>query len=321
MGALETSLGSGSAIAGDPFRANIRSPESTTPDSRAQKLPSPDVNSTSSVIRNDWDLIRQAIVGNPEAQERLFKTHTPGLYRAVFAILRNREDAEDAVQESWCKAYANLDSFEGRSAFSTWLTRIAINSALMLRRKKTFREKASLHNILDDQSVPFLDGTVAKPPNPEEIYVASELNDLIEDQIRELPPPVQATFRLCNIEEFSITQAARALGIRESAVKSRVSRARTKVTRGLQKLLSTPPCPHTLNDSSALPRLNQKFASPQTVGCTSTPIHTISNCRAYSMIGCLPAGHCDGAPTSIREGRLGIRRSAKADSAGASPKR
>ena len=260
MGALETSLGSGSAIAEDLFRASIRSSESTRPDSPAQRLPSPDAKFTSPSIRNDWDLIRQAVVGNAEAQERLFKTHTPRLYRAVFAILRNREDAEDAVQESWCRAYANLDSFEGRSAFSTWLTRIAINSALMLRRRKIFREKASLNNILDDQSVALLDGTVAKPPNPEEIYVASELNALIEVQIHELPPRVQAAFRLCKIEEFSTTEAARALGIRETALKSRVLRARRKVARGLRGLLSAASS-RRLYGSGVPPKVSQKFPS------------------------------------------------------------
>jgi hypothetical protein len=106
MGALETSLGSGSAIAGELFRANIRSPESTSPDSGARKLHSSDVKFTSPVMRDDWDLIRQAVLGIPEAQERLFKTHTPKLYRIAFAVLRNREDAEDVVQESWCRAYA-----------------------------------------------------------------------------------------------------------------------------------------------------------------------------------------------------------------------
>lgn len=257
MGALETSLGSGSAIVGKLFHANIRSPESTKPDSRARKLHSSGVKFTSPVIRDDWDLIRQAVVGNPEAQERLFKTHTPRLYRTAFAVLRNREDAEDAVQESWCKAYANLDSFEGRAAFSTWLTRIAINTALMLRRRKSIRVEASLNDILDNQSEPFFDRTVAEQPNPEEIYVASELNALIEDQIRELSPRVQAAFRLCKIEEFSITEVVEALGVRKTALKSRVLRARKKVSRGLRKLLSTPPRPHALYGSVVQPRLNQ----------------------------------------------------------------
>jgi RNA polymerase sigma-70 factor, ECF subfamily len=261
MGALETSLGSASATVGELFRANIRSPESTAPDLWARKLHSSDVKFTAPVMRDDWDLIRQAVVGNPEAQERLFKTHTPRLYRTAFAVLRNREDAEDAVQESWCRAYAKLDSFEGRAAFSTWLTRIAINSALMLRRRKSIRVEASLNDTLDNQSEPFFDGTVAETPNPEEIYVASELNALIEDQIRELPPRVQAAFRLRKIEEFSVREAVQVLGIRETALKSRVLRARRKVARGLRRLLATPPRPHALYGSRAQPRLNQKFAS------------------------------------------------------------
>jgi RNA polymerase sigma-70 factor, ECF subfamily len=239
MGALETSLGSGSAIVGELFRANIRSSESMRPDSRARKLHSSEVKFTSQVKHNDWDLIRQAVVGNPEAQELLFKTYTPRLYRMVFAVLRNREDAEDAVQDSWCRAYAKLDSFEGRAAFSTWLTRIAINSALMLRRRKSTRAEASLNDILDNQSERFFHGRIAEPPSPEKIYASSELNALIEDQIRELTPRVQLAFRLCKIEEFSIAEAVQTLGVREPALKSRVLRARRKVARGLRKLLST----------------------------------------------------------------------------------
>jgi RNA polymerase sigma-70 factor, ECF subfamily len=261
MGALETSLGSRSVIVGELFRANIRRPESIKPDARARKIHSSAVKFTSPARRGDWDLVRQAAEGNPEAQERLFKTHTPRLYRTVFAVLRNREDAEDAVQESWCRAYANLHSFEGRAAFSTWLTRIAINSALMLRRRKSVRVADSLNDLLDTQSESLFDRTVAKPPNPEEIYVASELNALIEDQIRELPARVQAAFRLRRSEEFSITEAARALGIRETAVKSRMLRARRTVARGLRKLLSTPARAHALDDSSVQPTLNQKFAN------------------------------------------------------------
>jgi RNA polymerase sigma-70 factor (ECF subfamily) len=259
MGAVETLLDSGSATAGELFRANIRSPESPSSDSRARKLHPSDVKFVSPVMRDDWDLIRQAALGIPAAQERLFKTHTPKLYRIAFAVLRNREDAEDVVQESWCRAYANLDSFEGRAAFSTWLTRIAINSALMLRRRRSVRVEASLNDILDNQLESFFDGTVAKPPNPEELYVASELNALIDDQIRELPPRVQAAFRLRKIEEFSIAEAVQALGIRETALKSRVSRARRKVAGGLRKLLSMMPRTHALYGSSVQPRLNQKI--------------------------------------------------------------
>jgi RNA polymerase sigma-70 factor, ECF subfamily len=80
-------------------------------------------------------LIQQAIAGDSEAQTRLFETYTPRLHRIAFNVLRNNEDAEDAVQDGWCRAYSKLHTFAGRSSFSTWLTRIVINSALLIRRK------------------------------------------------------------------------------------------------------------------------------------------------------------------------------------------
>jgi len=77
----------------------------------------------------------RAIAGDRNAREQLFKMHAGKLYRTAFAVLGNKEDTEDALQESWFRAYGNLKSFEGRSSFSTWLTRIVINSGLMILRK------------------------------------------------------------------------------------------------------------------------------------------------------------------------------------------
>jgi RNA polymerase sigma-70 factor (ECF subfamily) len=237
MRALQISLEGATRTIGAPFRTPRPGCALTRLAWQIRKSQASDGKAASTLIGRDWDLVQLAIAGNADAQERLFKTYTPRLYRTVFALLGYREDAEDAVQESWCKAYANLDSFEGRAAFSTWLTRIAINSALMLRRRKSARVEACLNDILDNHSEPLFDGT--EPPNAEKIFVARELNALIEDQIRELPPRVQAAFRLRKIEGFSIKEAAQALGIRETALKSQVSRARRKVARGIRKLLST----------------------------------------------------------------------------------
>ena len=100
----------------------------------------------------EWAVIQQAIAGNSDAQEHLFTRQTSRLYRTAFALLCNKEDAEDAVQESLCKAYTRLRSFEGRSSFSTWLTRIVINSALMARRRrKSVHPETSLDEILGSQ--------------------------------------------------------------------------------------------------------------------------------------------------------------------------
>ena len=134
MGALQTfreSLTTATAV--ELVRGTSRRSELTRSVSRAGNPRAFGEKFASPAARKEWDLVQQAIAGNADAQEQLFKTYTPRLFRTAFAVLRNKEDAEDAVQDSWCRAYRNLRSFQGRSAFSTWLTRIAINSALMRR--------------------------------------------------------------------------------------------------------------------------------------------------------------------------------------------
>jgi RNA polymerase sigma-70 factor (ECF subfamily) len=240
MGALQTSLGGTSATAGTLFRATSQRRASTSAASRARKSQAFDRNDASPVAREEWDLVQQAIAGNSDAQEHLFKTYTPRLFRTAFAVLRNKEDAEDAVQDSWYRAYRNLGSFQGRSAFSTWLTRIAMNSALMRRRRKKVRTEASLDEILDSQSGSLLDGVVAEGPNPEEICVATEMNSLIEQQLRELSPGVEAAFRLREIAGYSTMESVQALGIHRSAFKSRVMRARHKLADALKQSILRP---------------------------------------------------------------------------------
>jgi RNA polymerase sigma-70 factor (ECF subfamily) len=241
MGALQTSLrGRTTRTVGALFRKTCRSRELTRSASPARKPRTFDGKVASPVIRKDWDLVQQAIEGNAGAQERLFKTYTPRLYQTAYAVLRNREDAEDVVQESWYKAYTNMESFEGRSAFSTWLTRIVINSALMLRRRKCVRTESSLDETLDDQSGSLLDRIVAERPNPEEICAATEMNALIEQQLCELPPGVEAAFRLRELAGYSTTESVQALGIHKGALKSRILRARRRLAVALQQSILGP---------------------------------------------------------------------------------
>lgn len=241
MGALQSSLrGITTRTVGRLFRPSRRSRTLTRPVSQIRKPQASDGKTASTLFGKDWDLVQQAIAGNADAQERLFKSYSPRLYRAAFSVLRNKEDAEDAVQESWCKAYTNLDSFEGRSAFSSWLTRIAINSALMLRRRKRVRPESSLDEILDTQSESLLDRIVAEQPNPEEICVATEMNALIEQQLRELTPGVEAAFRLREIAGYSTMEAVQSLGIHRGALKSRILRARRRLADALQQSILKP---------------------------------------------------------------------------------
>lgn len=183
----------------------------------------------------EWAVVQQAIAGDASAQEHLFARHTDRLYRTAFNVLRNKEDAEDALQDGLCKAYVKLNSFQGRSSFSTWLTRIVINSALMTRRRKSAHPEASLDEILDNQPERFQGVAIDARPNPEKICAAIETNALFAYRVGQLSPALQVAFRLQAMNGLSITQSSRALGIAPSAFKSRICRARRKLACALQQ--------------------------------------------------------------------------------------
>jgi RNA polymerase sigma factor (sigma-70 family) len=185
----------------------------------------------------EWAVIQQAIGGDAAAQQSLFTRHATRFYRAAFAVLRNKEDAEDAVQDGLCKAYTNLRSFEGRSSFSTWLTRIVINSALMSRRRKNAHPESSLDEILDSDAGPLLHGVVDAQPDPERFCAAIEIDALVKAQVRQLPPLLRTTLRLRATNQLSMKETSQVLSIPVSAVKSRISRARKKLAQGLQRAL------------------------------------------------------------------------------------
>ena len=195
---------------------------------------------------NEWAVVQQAIAGNADAQERLFAGHTRRLYRTVFALLNNKEDAEDALQEGLCKAFTSLRSFQGRSSFSTWLTRIVINSALMARRRKIAHPEASLDEMLDNHPEQLPPGIVDARPDPEKLYAETELKARVEEHVSQLPPALQTAFRLRAIYGFSAPHSGKVLGISASAIKSRIFRARLKLAGGLYRSLEVSAIAHML---------------------------------------------------------------------------
>ena len=188
-------------------------------------------------MRDEWSIVQQAITGNAFAQERLFAHHSDRLYRTAFSVLRNREDAEDAVQDGLCNAYTSLRSFQGRSSFSTWLTRIVINSALMIRRKRGAHLEASLEGILETKPLK-LPGVIDTRPNPEKICAAIEVNALLERHSLRLTPRLRAALRV-SASGLSCQEAGQALGIAANAFKSRLARARQKLMDALQGSMET----------------------------------------------------------------------------------
>jgi RNA polymerase sigma-70 factor, ECF subfamily len=202
---------------------------STTPNSG--RAPS------SRISRKDWNLIQQALRGDSCAQHELFATHAARLYRTAYAVLRNKEDAEDAVQNSLCNAFINLRSFKGRSSFSTWLTRIVINSALMIRRRRTAHVQTSLDEMMGDQPERLWQKIVYAGPDPEELCATCQLDELLTEQVRQLPPAIRDAFQLYFLKGLSAADTCQALGIGNSALKARLFRARHMLADALRETM------------------------------------------------------------------------------------
>jgi RNA polymerase sigma factor (sigma-70 family) len=235
MGMVQASSFNVRLTADAPHRVKVRRGRHRRIDSRASRQLNADRSIAPRDMGKEWDVVQQAIAGNADAQEHLFARHSGRLYRTAFAVLRNREDAEDALQDGLFMAYGRLCSFQGRSSFSSWLTRIVINAALMIRRRKNAHPEASLDEILDSQPERFPHGAIDSRPDPEKIYAAIEINTLVEEHVRQLTPALQAAYRLRAIKGLSAAQSSQALGIPVNAFKSRIFHARRKLANALQQ--------------------------------------------------------------------------------------
>ena len=187
------------------------------------------------VTSEHQQLIQQVIAGESEAQTRLFETYTPRLYRIAFNVLWNKEDAEDAVQDGWCRAYSKLHTFEGRSSLLTWLTRIVVNSALMIRRKNKHQVQQTLDEASNDQSV--RGSLVDKRATPEQACGNAEMNELLARQIDRLPSATRTAFLLREVDGLTTAESIKLLGINTNTLKSRILRARCRLAQNIVQLL------------------------------------------------------------------------------------
>jgi RNA polymerase sigma-70 factor (ECF subfamily) len=187
----------------------------------------------------DAPLLAAARKGDPAAFEKLLARYERKIFRLAYRITGNHHDAEEAVQDAFTKAFSRLDSFQGDSLFSTWLTRIAINQALMkLRRRRP--------NVLPlDEALQTEEGEVPREivdwgPTPEQRYSQEELRGALEGAVAALKPDQRVVFQLRDVEELSIEETARTLGISMSAVKSRLLRARLALREKLNRYFRLP---------------------------------------------------------------------------------
>jgi RNA polymerase sigma-70 factor, ECF subfamily len=179
-------------------------------------------------------LLRRAIAGDQAALEIIFTKNNRLLRLTALRVLGNREDAEDALQEGMFAAYRNLRHFEGRSQFSTWLTRIVINAALTRRRSRKTHDTAVSFDECDQvEQLPLVERLPDDGPSPEDIYAGNELSQRLRKNLKELSPTQRRAFELCAIAGFTAQEAAQAMGISRNTLKARIYRARQQLATRL----------------------------------------------------------------------------------------
>jgi RNA polymerase sigma-70 factor, ECF subfamily len=178
---------------------------------------------------SDETLVAVAKSGDRSAFAELWNRHSRTAFKKVFQIMKNEADAEDVIQEAWMKAFIHLNKFDGRAKFSTWLARIAINSALMALRRRRSRPEAPIE-FTDGET--WQSGEIAdQTKDVEEQYVTRESVARLKRAIRHLNPRLRAVVEIQQSKDRKVTEVAELAGISISATKSRLSRARN-ILRG-----------------------------------------------------------------------------------------
>ena len=183
----------------------------------------------------DMELVGQAKAGQLDAFDELVNRHERKIFRLTQHITGNREEAEDALQDSFLKAFSRLSQFQGDSQFYTWLVRIAVNESLMRLRKRKAHPTFSLDEPIetDDDLMPREHGTWED--NPEQMYAQQELREILDRAVQSLPPIFRTVFVLRDIEQLSTEETAETLELSIPAVKSRLLRARLQLREKLSK--------------------------------------------------------------------------------------
>jgi len=190
--------------------------------------------STSTNKHSDEALVTATKRGDAQAFEELVLRHRQKILALAQRITNNREDAEDVAQETFHKAFLHLDAFQEKSKFSTWLTRIAMNEAFMLLRRRRGVFEVLPENP-DDRAKASPEAFVEQSLNPEESCWQRERTEILAEAINRLGPKVRRTILLRDVEERSVQETARILGTSISAVKARVFHGRRKLLRTLKR--------------------------------------------------------------------------------------
>jgi RNA polymerase sigma-70 factor (ECF subfamily) len=180
---------------------------------------------------SDEEVVRRVVAGERELFELLLRRYNQRVYRAVRAVLRNAEDAEDVMQQAYVSAYRHLHQFEGRAAFSTWFTRIALREAAARNRKTV----SLLHVVPELGGENTMNDFPEPGPDPEARAVAADLMQHVEAEVAALPEIYRSVLLLREVEGLSTDETAACLEISIDVVKTRLHRARTMLRDALYR--------------------------------------------------------------------------------------
>jgi RNA polymerase sigma factor (sigma-70 family) len=241
LGAASFSMQTNEAVARKPLpgvrtlKRNVRSAPFRPASDGARKL----TETREEILRKD-------------ALEEMFVASRKKFLAMAYSILRNREDAEDAVQEAFLSAYRHVRNFEGRSALRTWFTRIVLNAALMAKRKR----KPSAVRSRSESGVSHDDGWTENipdsQPDPEMIHAERETLQFIDERLGKLKPLLRQAFTMAYFDELSGAEACAMLGVSSGIFKARLFRAKRQVFDRTDRALVAPLHKKTLSASEFL---------------------------------------------------------------------
>ena len=184
----------------------------------------------------DTMLVFAAKSGDGEAFTELCERSSKRVLLTILRITKNQEDAEDALQDATLRAFRRLDSFDGRSSFTTWFTRIGINSALMVLRHRKRHSVTSLEELWTNEDGESIGEVPDHCPNPEELYAKHEQGQRLWKAINGLPPSRRSIVEMHFIRGHSLRDVALANNISISATKSRLSRCKPRLRASLGRV-------------------------------------------------------------------------------------
>jgi RNA polymerase sigma-70 factor, ECF subfamily len=188
------------------------------------------VHKTERGSTRDNEIVAAAQAGSPEAFAELYAIYSPRLYRTILGITRSREDAEDALQDTFLRVCLAIHAFEGRASIYSWMTRIAINSAVLILRKRRVRAEILFDPQPDDRAEKLCLEIKDPAPDPEQICHLRQCRMRLQWAIRNLSVRLREPIRMRMAKESSVKEISRSLDISEAAVKARLHRARMRLS-------------------------------------------------------------------------------------------